>query len=102
VRPVAHFPKFAARIVGLETVIMMTTFLCGNEGSAARYVEEMTGPPHEVDLPPLKAPVTDAMAARRLREIEDPADRVKGLERPDRTARRIMAGIEGCRGDGGG
>jgi hypothetical protein len=78
VRPVAHFPKFAARIVGLETVIMMTTFLlCGNEGSAARYVEEMTGPPHEVDLPPLKAPVTDAMAARRLREIEDPADRVK-------------------------
>ncbi len=51
--------------------------LCGNEGSAARRVEEMTGPDHDRDLPPLKAPITDAAAARRLREIEDPADRVK-------------------------
>ncbi len=51
--------------------------LCGNEGSAARYVEEMTGSHHDGNLPPLKAPITDIHIAKKLRTIEDPADRVK-------------------------
>ncbi len=45
--------------------------------NAARYVEEMTGLHHDEDLPPLKAPITDYLAAQKLRAIEDPADRVK-------------------------
>jgi hypothetical protein len=35
----------------------------------------MTGLHHDADLPPLKAPITDAMAAQNLRAIEDPAAR---------------------------
>jgi hypothetical protein len=56
-------------------MIMATFLLCSNEGSAARYVEEMTGSRHDGNLPPLKAPITDF---------------------------HIHEGIEGCRGDGGG
>jgi hypothetical protein len=47
-------------------MIMAPFLLCGNEGSAARRVEEMTGGYRDSHLPPLKAPITDAVAAENF------------------------------------